>query len=781
MAAATPVFTLKLPDAAQPGHYRLLGMHGQEALGRLFEYRLRFCSDKPAIEARKLLGQTLALSMETASGKRWFHGYATGFEYMGPIELPPAQHMDKLPLYEYAVVLRPWLWFLTRSADCRVFQNLKVPQIVATILDKYPGRFEQDLADEDYRPWEYCVQYRETDFNFVSRLLEQEGAFYFFAHEEGSHTLKLVDQHGPKSKTRHKLVYASGERAARLETELVRHWRVAHEVQPGAYAIKDFDFKKPTAPQLSVVKQPYEHDFGKLEVFDYPGEFDAPAEGDGYVRLRLDELRAQHELMRAECNVRALRVGDVFELANAEQAGAAAGLRYMVSEASFDIVAGIEHEGQGAGYRCSFACVRADAPWRPQRLTRKPIVQGPQTATVVGPDGEEIHTDEYGRIKLLFHWDRHSKDDKASSCWIRVSQPWAGKNFGMVAIPRIGQEVVVDFLEGDPDRPLVTGRVYNQDNMPPFTLPANKTQTGILSRSSKGGSAANANALRFEDKKGAEQVWLHAEKNQDIEVENDETHWVGHDRTKTIDNDETTHVKRDRKETVGRDETITVHGKRTEVVDKDETITVHGKRTEVVDQDERITIHGNRNEKVDKNEALVVEGNRERTVKGHEAVTVVLTKTESIGLLYGLTVGAAMNQMVVGALVQEVGAAKSVNVVGVSSEEVGFHKSVKAGKAISHEAGTDIKDKATGNLSAEAGGTMSLQSGKDCSVQSKAKVGIVAADEISLKCGSAELVLKSNGDISIKGAGISITASGKLVLDASGALKATGSPIDMNG
>ena len=236
----------------------------------------------------------------------------------------------------------------------------------------------------------------------------------------------------------------------------------------------------------------------------------------------------------------------------------------------------------GSEYRCSFVAMSSKQQFRPRRLTPKPFVQGPQTAVVVGPGGDEIYTDKYGRVKVLFHWDRVGKKtkDENCSCWIRVSQPWAGKAWGGVTIPRIGQEVVVDFLEGDPDQPIITGRVYNAEQMPPYALPANMTQTGMKSRSSKGGGPDNFNEIRFEDLKGSEQVFIHAEKNQDIEVENDETHWVGHDRKKTIDHDETTHVKHDRTETVDNNETITIHGNRTETVDKDETITIGGNRTE---------------------------------------------------------------------------------------------------------------------------------------------------------------------------------------------------------
>ncbi len=289
--------------------------------------------------------------------------------------------------------------------------------------------------------------------------------------------------------------------------------------------------------------------------------------------------------------------------------------------------------------------------FRPRRTTPKPFVQGPQTAIVVGPSGEEIYTDDdgMGQVKVQFHWDRRGKHDAKSSCWIRVSHPWAGKGWGAVALPRIGQEVVVDFLEGDPDQPIITGRVYNGEQVHPYALPANKTQSGIKSRSSMGGNPDNFNEIRFEDKKGSEQVFIHAEKNQDIEVENDETHWVGHDRKKTIDHDETTLVKHDRTETVDNNETITVHGARTETVDKDETITIHANRTETVNKSETITVALQRTHTVGINETKTVGGAQEITVGGaagdhrrrrRRRSTSARSQTFSAGASQSINVGA---------------------------------------------------------------------------------------------------------------------------------------------
>jgi type VI secretion system secreted protein VgrG len=275
-------------------------------------------------------------------------------------------------------------------------------------------------------------------------------------------------------------------------------------------------------------------------------------------------------------------------------------------------------------------------------------MRGPQTAVVTGPAGQEIHTDKYGRVKVQFAWDRYGKKDEHTSCWMRVASPWAGTSFGFMQVPRIGQEVIVDFLEGDPDQPIITGRVYNGNQMPPWELPANATQSGVLTRSSQGGAYGHANALRFEDKKGEEQLWIHAEKNQDIEVENDETHWVGRDRSKTID----------------RHETVQVKGHRTETVDLNETITVHQNRSERVDLDEKVSVGLNRTEDVGMNETISIGANRSVTIGGAKTETVALAKALTIGLGYQTSVGAAMNTTVMGFQTEQVGAYKRVDVLG---------------------------------------------------------------------------------------------------------------------
>lgn len=386
-----------------------------------------------------------------------------------------------------------------------------------------------------------------------------------------------------------------------------------------------------------------------------------------------------------------------------------------------------------------------DVPYRVPRLTPQVTMPGPQSAIVVGPAGNEIHADDFGRVKVHFHWDRYDSSDEKSTCWVRVSQPWAGKGWGGYFIPRIGQEVIVDFLNGNPDRPIIMGRVYNDDQPKPWE---SHTQSGFLTRSTPNGTFANFNAFRFDDKKGSEQVWLHAEKNQDIEVENDETHWVGHDRRKTIDHDETTHIKHDRDETVDNNETIAIHGMRTETVDKDEKITIHMNRTEVVDKEENITIHGGRTEQVDKDENINIDGNRTEAVAKDEDITIGGNRTESVAKDEDISIN--------GSRTEEVAKDESIAIAGGRTETVGKGE----------------------GITVTGGRTVSI--GKDDSLTVGKNLIIKAADSISITTGSASIVMKKDGTIKIMGKDITIDGSGKINVKASSNVVVTGSKVGIN-
>ncbi len=582
-------------------------MTGNEEMSRLFEYEVDLLIDTKGLASiitagfpiDDVLGEgmTVALSLPSG-GTRYFHGLVTQFRHQGPLN----------DGFLYRAVLRPWLWFLTRTSNCRIFQELSVPDIIKKVfIDNGFSDFKLELTNT-YKPLNYCVQYRETDFNFVSRLMECEGIFYFFEHEKTKHTLVIADSvNAYQTVADYETVpYFSPENSGQRERDHIFEWHTAHKVQSGAYVLNDYDFEKPKSNLIAKFTEKKSHSHAEGEQYDYPGNYFEPPTGETYANIRLDELQTDYEVVQAKGNAMGLTTGMLFTLK--DHYIIPENTKHIIIAANFLIVSNQYRSasGQEDHYECSFKAIRATQQFRPQRLTPVPFVQGPQTATVVGKDGEEIWTDKYGRIKVQFHWEREGKKNETSSCWVRVSHPIAGKNWGWVSLPRIGQEVVVSFLEGNPDRPLVTGSVYNDTQMPPYALPANQTQSGIKSRSSKAGVADNFNEFRFEDKKGVEQVYLHAEKNQDIEVENDETHWVGHDRSKKVDNNETVNIGKNRSETVGENETISIGKNRSEDVGVNETISIGKSRSETVGENESLDVGKNRERKVGENETVSI-------------------------------------------------------------------------------------------------------------------------------------------------------------------------------
>ncbi len=724
-------------------------LDAREELGRLYEYRIGVLAETNDLDPKRLLGKNVTVKLEVEDvGNRYYDGFVTS------IRLIPSHGR----YVRYELLARPWLWFLTRSADCRIFQNKKVPDIIKEVFADYPSAsFELKLSGQ-YDPWDYCVQYRESDFDFVSRLMEQEGIYYYFTHTASGHKLILADAPSAHDDCPGcaSLPFVVGDRALRFDHDRINAWGFHFEVQPGATVLDDFDFEKPSVELQAKTQLDRGYAEAKHEWYDYPGAYDTKAEGDNYVRLRLDEFQSQYKNLEANTNARGIQLGHLFELTGHPRSDQ--NRKYLITGTRFELSFS-DYESmdeRGHAYNCTFQCMEADQQFRPLRSTPRPVVRGLQTAIVVGPSGDEIFTDKYGRVKVQFHWDRRGKHDENASCWVRVSHPWAGKNFGMIAIPRIGQEVVVEFLEGDPDRPLITGRVYNAEQMPPWALPGNKTQTGVLTRSSKGGSAANANAIRFEDLKGSEQLWIHAEKNQDIEVENDETHWVGHDRRKTIDHDETTHVKHDRTETVDNNETITIHGQRTETVDKDETITIHMNRIETVDKNETISIGQNRTETVGDNESVTVASNRTITVNQSEAKTVASQRTHTVGANETISVGA--NQSI----------------------DVGSNQTTSVGSNRSITVGADLSTSVSKNESRSVGEGRTTSVGKDDSLTVGKNLVIDAGDSVTIKTGSASISMKKDGTITIKGKDITIEGSGKINVKASSDITMKGSKILQN-
>ena len=502
-------------------------MTGTEQLGRLFEYEIELLSEKTYIQLADMLGKNITVRMQLpearGAGTRYFNGFVTRFSYLG---------MRGMRYGAYRATVNPWLWFLTRTADCRIFQKKTVPDIIEEVFQQHGFTdFKKSLTGQ-YRTWEYCVQYRETDFNFVSRLMEQEGIYYYFKHENGKHTLMLADDLSAHSgfPNYDEIPYYPPDAMQWKERDHLYEWVVEKQVQPGKYALNDFDFVAPTKNLRKVLSMPKNHAMAQFEMYDYPGEYTEPGDGDNYTKIRLQELLAQHKMVRAEGVARGLASGCLFTLTNSGNQDQ--DRQYLVVSATYELQAdpyeSVPVPESIKPYQVRITAIDAQQPYRAPRVTPKPVVQGPQTAIVVGKAGEEIDTDQYGRVKCHFHWDRHDNADEKSSCWIRVAQSWAGKKWGALYLPRIGQEVIVDFLEGDPDQPIITGRVYNGANMPPYALPDKKTMSTLKSLSSKGGDGFNE--FRFEDKKGEEQIFLHAERDEDLRIKNDAREWIGSER-----------------------------------------------------------------------------------------------------------------------------------------------------------------------------------------------------------------------------------------------------------
>jgi type VI secretion system secreted protein VgrG len=646
------LFTIQTPLKGR-SELVLVDFHCNESLSDLFHIDVQLASQDRSIELKKMIGQPVTITLQVtdaiaSSDARYFHGYVVSFS-----------HLDTDGGFtRYHATIKPWIWMLSRHQDIRIFQEQTTQDVLSTVFREYGSlaSFEFRLSKPTQNR-SYCTQYRETDLEFAQRLMEEDGLFYYFEHAKDGHKLIVTDNSiaaRPIDGASPVLQYSKGEPLDELS--VVKSFTARRQLETDKVGLKTFDYKAPGARRFAASSSGVDQgEVPSYEIYDYVGEHGFPNSdrGEELARFRTQALAAHSKIFSGTTANRRLMPGRYFQLDDHydhEQARPEDRqflLMNVVHSGSNNYQAG---EG-AATYVCSFNCIRKKIQYRPPLTTDRPSIIGPQTATVVGPKGEEIYTDSLGRVKVQFHWDRRGQSDQSSSCWVRVGQPWAGGGFGMVNIPRNGDEVVVIFLDGDPDRPLIISRVYNAANMPPWTLPANATQSGILSRSTKGGNVNTANAIRFEDKKGEEEVWLHAEKDQRIEVEHDESHWVGNDRTKNVDHDETVHVGHD--------------------------------RTETVDNNETITIGVDRTERVGNNETLTVGGNRDETIHGMENLVVALTSTETVGLAKALTVGGAYTVTVAGAINTAAGLA--------SAEEVGLSKTTMVGKTYTITAGDRIE------------------------------------------------------------------------------------------
>ncbi|MDA8138490.1 MAG: type VI secretion system tip protein TssI/VgrG [Desulfobacteraceae bacterium] len=670
----------------------------EERISAPFCAELQLASEDE-ISFDKMVGQIGLLTMESGDHDRYLHGVICRFVQNGI--------NGRFFLYSAQVV--PQFQLLSLEQDCRIFQQKKVPDIVKAILeesgltaDLFAFRLQGSYAQRDY-----CVQYRESDLNFISRLLEEEGIFYFFEHSKDKHLLVFGDgtvNYQPIGGQAKVAFNPGGGLVA--EEEAVLSFHLAHQIRTGKYTLRDFNFEKPS---LDLTADSSDKENKKRECYDYPGEYDATPEGQRLAQVRLQQSILFKERAEGRSVVPRLAPGFTFTLSGHDLT------RFNQEYLLTDIVhAGAQPQvlGEKAGsagtrYENSFVAIPATVTMRPEVKTPKPIMEGVQTAIVTGPKGEEIYTDKHGRVKVQFHWDRLGLKDDKSSCWIRVSQLWAGAGWGAMFIPRIGQEVIVDFIEGDPDRPIITGRVYHGGNMPPYGLPGEKTKSTIKSNSSTGGGGSNE--IRFEDKKGGEEIYIHGQKDWTIAINDNKNQTIGANETLSVGSNRTKSVGGDQSESIGNNKTIIVGANHTETIGANESITIGGSKSEAVAAASM--------ENIGAVKALNVGGAYQVSVGGHMNETVAAAKTEQIGAAHSLVIGGVMTIAVGGSVAESIGGSHTCAVGG------------------------------TFNLKAQA-------------------VHITAESEIVLKAGGAKITLKGS-DVTISGTNISAKASGNVTLKGS--------------
>lgn len=635
--------------------FRLHRLWGEERLSGLFRYELELDSDDASVDFDAVVGEPGVVTVTyPGEKKRYFHGIVTRLR----------QGATDPGVTRYVAELRPWTWLMTQASGCQIFQEMTTPEILEQVFGDLGFSDFRNALTATYTAREYCVQYRETAFDFVSRLMEEDGIFYFFEHSESAHTLVLADDASAHadcpdlSTVRYRLSSTSAN-----EIDVVSDCVLERNVTTEAYAVDDFSFETPSLDLETKAGS------GTLERYEYPGGFDLKADGDAVAALRLAAHAGEQDLLRGGCFAPSFCAGFNFTMENHPRADA--NRTYSLRS--------VEHELTQRQYRNRFLAMPSDVTFRPPLTTPRPVIPGTQTAKVVGKSGEEIWTDKYGRIKVLFHWDRVGVGDEKSSCWIRVAQGWAGKTWGSFFLPRMGQEVVVSFLEGDPDRPLVTGSVYNAEQTVPYALPANQTQSTVKSESSKGG--AGFNEIRFEDKKDSEELYIHAQKDMKTEVLNNQETTVTNDRTITVSDGNETHT--------------VATGTRTLSVKGDETHTNEANFTREVTGDFTLKVTG----------SITIEADGDITLKSGANVTIDAGSALSAKAGQGLTneAGTALDNKAGTALTNKAGTALT--------NEAGTSLTNKAGTTMSNEAGISLTNKGSASQTVDGGGMLALKGG----------------------------------------------------------------------
>lgn len=613
----------------------------KEKLSTLTDIRIEFQSEKTDVDIEKLLGQTMSLHLNTTSKiERKFHGTCVSVENLGLFD----------GYLQLVAEVRPWPWFLNRTTDSRIFQEMTVKEIIEKIFSDSGFSDYKFALTETYPKRNYCVQYRESDFDFISRLMEEEGMYYWFDQTGSSEIMNIVDYSGGHKPIEGTVDLEYRPRSDSATGEYVAEFTEALRVRSGKVTLDDYHFATPKSDLKSVAltgRTAQKHSHKDYELYDVPGKYRIGDAGDTAMGNRLADAIQQAEdtesmQFRGAGNVPRIAAGRTFKLKDHEHK--AYNQEYLVSEAVHYIQTDADYKQiderrdldlgpdpfpedmAGDVYNCTFGVRKKTSPYRAMHVTPWPKIAGLHTATVVGKAGEEIWTDKHGRIKVQFHWDREGKKDEKSSCWVRVVTPWSGKNWGMIHIPRIGQEVVIQFEEGYPDRPICTGMLYNADTMPPYALPANQTQSGIKTNSSKGGGGYNE--LMFEDKKGEELVRFQAEKDYKGLVKNHSTVTVGHDSLQNPASGAGDHHQ-----TVKNNVVETIN-------DGDRTFTIET-GSEIVDikTDKNVTIHNNKLEVIENNNTRKVTGDDNHTIDGNQGIVIGKSQATTVGESIGTTAG----------------------------------------------------------------------------------------------------------------------------------------------
>ncbi len=619
----------------------------REELSKPFSIEADLLSESADVNFEDIIGQSVTITLLTKlDDPRFFNGIVRRFSQRAMRSRYAAYHMEVVPK----------LWSLNCNAQCRIFQNKSVPEIIEKVLE---GLDIELALTGSYDPRVYCVQYRESDMNFVQRLMEEEGIYYFFKHEEGKHSMVIADSAGahevllPEYST---VAYRPYD-GSPTGDEFIYDWAVDKTLLPASYTHTDYDFETPRKSLMTRSMKARSHALAVGEVYDYPGSHSSFSLGEQRARVRLEELQADYEVGQGKTDSRGLQCGFKFDLKDHPRGDQ--NCAHLVTSAVHVIqLDALEsgNLGDTPPYLCEFTTQPFAEPFRAECSTPCPIVQGPQTAVVVGPGGEEIYTDEHGRVKVQFHWDREGKRNEDSSCWVRVSSAWAGQGWGEISVPRIGQEVIVDFLEGDPDHPIITGRVYNGTCPPPFALPGQKMVSGIKSNSTPGGGGYNEFSLN--DTKGTEKIVIHGQ--YDMETT------ILHDDEKTVGNNETTDIKNERFVTVGTNHT--------------ETVKFEQKKT--VGTSRYVTVVKNETIKIGSSQSTTIGAKRDLTVGGTDSNTIVGTRSTTVGASESLTVGGSI--AVTGGVAVSISAGGAITITGggVISITAGGAMTISAGAAL---------------------------------------------------------------------------------------------------